>query len=234
MIAIVITIIVVIVDLEKTCTKMKNPPKTKIELINLEVSDEDPFDLVMKSLDSEDSDSYDEDYDVEDYGEGTSRGIPMFTEASEIISRAHSFIAHELETLDEKLDEIIYEFEGSTENDMLQYLRKCFEIIDDSITWANQFLDQAIEKQIDSFTGFYYEMHDDAEIAITKTLTIISLLEEKNFFSLIPVVEDLTSEIDQIKVIVSNTTLEQVEETLKNYASKRSLNRRKIENFLKI
>jgi hypothetical protein len=234
MIAIVITIIIVIIDLEKTCTKMKNPPKTKIELINLEVSDEDPFDLVMKSLDSEDSDSYDEDYDVEDYGEGTSRGIPMFTEASEIISRAHSFIAHEQETLDEKLDEIIYEFEGSTENDMLQYLRKCFEIIDDSITWANQFLDQAIEKQIDSFTGFYYEMHDDAEIAITKTLTIISLLEEKNFFSLIPVVEDLTSEIDQIKVIVSNTTLEQVEETLKNYASKRSLNRRKIEDFLKI
>jgi len=231
MIAIAITIVVVIVDLEKTCTKMKNPPKTKIELINLEESDENPFDLVMKSLDSEDSDSYDEDYDVRDYGEGTSRGIPMFTEASEIISRAHSFIAHEQETLDEKLDEIIYEFEGITENDMLQYLRKCFEIIDDSITWANQFLDQAIEKQIDSFTGFYYEMHDDAEIAITKTLTIISLLEEKNFFSLIPVVEDLTSEIDQIKVLVSNTTLEQVEETLKNYASKRSLNRRKIEDF---
>ena len=227
MIAIAITIVVVIVDLEKTCTKMKNPPKTKIELINLEESDEDPFDLAMKCLD-ESSDS--EDYD-EDYGEGTSRGIPMFTEASEIISRAHSFIAHEQETLDEKLDEIIYEFEGSTENDVLQYLRKCFEIIDDPIKWANQFLDQAIEKQIDSFTGFYYEMHDDADIAITKTLTIISLLEEKNFFSLIPVVEDLTSEIDQIKVIVSNTTLEQAEETLKNYASKRSLNRRKIEDF---
>ena len=206
---------------------MKNPPKTEIELINLEESDEDPFDLAMKCLD-ESSDS--EDYD-EDYGEGTSRGIPMFTKASEIISRAHSFIAHEQETLDEKLDEIIYEFEGSTENDVLQYLRKCFEIIDDSIKWANQFLDQAIEKQIDSFTGFYYEMYDDAEIAITKTLTIISLLEEKSFFSLIPVVEDLTSEIDQIKVIVSNTTLKQVEETLKNYASKRSLNRRKIEDF---
>ena len=74
-------------------------------------------------------------------------------------------------------------------------------------------------------------MHDDAEIAITKTLTIINLLEEKNFFSLIPVVEDLTSEIDQIKILVSNITLEQVEETLKNYASKRSLNRRKIEDF---
>jgi hypothetical protein len=228
MIAIVITIVVVIVDLEKTCTKMRNPPKTKVELINLEESDEDPIDLVMKCLD-ESSDSEDCD---EDYGEGTSRGIPMFTEeASEIISRAHSFIAHEQETLDEKLDEIIYEFENSTENDMLRYLRKCFKIIDDSILWANQFLDQAIEKQIDSFRGFYYEMHDDAEIAINKTLTIISLLEEKNLLSLIPVVEDLTSEIDQIKILVSNTTLEQVEETLKNYASKRSLNHRKIENF---
>ena len=102
---------------------MKNPPKTKIELINLEESDEDPFDLAMKCLD-ESSDS--EDYD-EDYGEGTSRGIPMFTEASEIISRAHSFIAHEQETLDEKLDEIIYEFENSTENDMLRYLRNALK-----------------------------------------------------------------------------------------------------------
>jgi len=217
----------VIVDLEKTCTKMRNPPKTKVELINLEESDEDPINLVMKCLD-ESSDS--EDYD-EDYGEGTSRGIPMFTEASEIISRAHSFIAHEQETLDEKLDEIIYEFEDSTEDYMLRYLRKCFKIIDDSILWANQFLDQAKEKQIDSFRGFYYELHDDAEIAIHKTLTIISLLEEKNLLSLTPVVKDLTSEIDQIKVLVSNTTLEQVEETLKNYASKRSLNRRKIEDF---
>jgi len=207
---------------------MRNPPKIKVELIDLEESDDDPIDLIMKSLDSEDSDSYDEDYD---YGEGTSRGIPMFTEASEIISRAHSFIAHEQETLDEKLDEIISGFENSTEDDILRYLRKCFKIIDDSIRWANQFLDQAIEKQIDSFHGFYYEMHDDAELAITKTLTIISKLKEKNLFSLVPVVEDLTSEIDQIKTLVSHTTLEQVEETLKNYANRRSLNCRGIENF---
>jgi len=201
---------------------MRNPPKTKIELIDLEESDDDPIDLIMKSLDSEDSDSYDEDYD---YGEGTSRGIPMFTEASEIISRAHSFIAHEQETLDEKLDEIISGFENSTEDDILGYLRKCFKIIEDSIRWANQFLDQAIEKQVDSFSGFYYEMHDDAELAITKTLTIISKLKEKNLLSLVPVVEDLTSEIEQIKILVSNTTLEQVEETLKSYARRRSQNR---------
>jgi hypothetical protein len=221
----------VIVDLEKTCTKMKNPPKTKIELINLEESDDDPIDLIMRSLDSEDSDEDYDNYEDHDYEEGTSRGIPMFTEASEIISRAHSFIAHEQETLDEKLDEIISEFENSTEDDILRCLRKCFRIINDSIRWANQFLDKAIEKQIDSFHGFYYEMHDDAEIAITKTITIISKLKEKNLFSLVPVVEDLTSEIDQIKTLVSHTTLEQVEETLKDYASRRSLNCRRIESF---
>jgi hypothetical protein len=221
----------VIVDLEKTCTKMRNPPKIKIELIDLEESDDDPVDLIMRSLDSEDSDEDYDNYDDHDYEEGTSRGIPMFTEASEIISRAHSFIAHEQETLDEKLDEIISEFGNSTEDDILKYLRKCFKIIDDLIRWANQFLDKAIEKQIDSFRGFYYEMHDDAEIAIDKTLTIISILKEKNLFSLVPVVEDLTSEIDQIKTFVSITTLEQAEETLKSYASKRSQNCRKIEDF---
>jgi hypothetical protein len=227
MTATVIIIAVVTVDLEKTCTKMRNPPKTKIELINIEESDDDPIDLIMRSLDeSEDSEDYDEDY-----GEGTSRGIPMFTEASEIIGRVHSFIAHEQETLDEELDKIISELENSTESEILKYLRRCFEVVGNSIVWANQFLDQAIEKQIDSFRGFYYEMHDDAEQAITKTLTIVHKLKEKNIFSLVPVVEDLTSEIDQIKTLVSNTTLEQVEETLKNYASKRSQNRRKIEDF---
>ena len=74
-------------------------------------------------------------------------------------------------------------------------------------------------------------MHDDAELAIIKTITIISKLKEKKLFSLVPIVEDLTSEIDQIKTIVSHTTLEQVEETLKDYASRRSLNCRGIESL---
>jgi len=227
MTATVIIIAVVTVDLEKTCTKMRNPPKIKIELIDIEDSDDDPVDLIMRSLDeSEDSEDY-----SEDYGEGTSRGIPMFTEASEIIGRVLAFIVHEQETLDEELDKIISNLENSEESEILKYLRRCFKVVDNSIRWANQFLDQAIEKQIDSFRGFYDEMHDDAEQAITKTLTVVSKLKEKNLFSLVPIVEDLTSEIDQIKILVSNTTLEQVEETLKNYASKRSQNRRNIEGF---
>ncbi len=190
---------------------MRNPPKIKIELIDTEESDDDPVNLIMKDMDESSE-------DTEDYGEG----IPMFTEASEIISRVHSFISHEQETLDEELDKIISEFENSTENDILKNLRRCFRTIDDSITWATRFLDQAIEKQVETFTGFYYEMHDDAEQAIMKTLIIISKLKEKNLFSLIPLIEDLTSEIDQIKTLVSRTTLEQVKETLKDYAIKRS------------
>ncbi len=205
---------------------MRNPPKTKIELIDLEESDDDPIDLIMKSSDSEDSEGYDEEYE-----EGTSIGVPMFTEASTLISRVLDFIVHEQETLDEELDKIISKLENSEESEILKNLRRCFEVVDNSIRWANQFLDQAIEKQIDSFYGFYDDMHDEAEQAITKTLTVISKLKKKNLFSLVPVVEDLTSEIEQIKTLVSNTTLEQMEETLKNHASKRSQNRRKIEDF---
>jgi hypothetical protein len=216
----------VTVDPEKTCIKMRNPPKTKIELIDLEESDDDPIDLIMKSSDSEDSEGYDEEYE-----EGTSIGVPMFTEASTLISRVLDFIVHEQETLDEELDKIISKLENSEESEILKNLRRCFEVVDNSIRWANQFLDQAIEKQIDSFYGFYDDMHDEAEQAITKTLTVISKLKKKNLFSLVPVVEDLTSEIEQIKTLVSNTTLEQMEETLKNHASKRSQNRRKIEDF---
>ncbi len=108
---------------------MRNPPKIKIELIDIEGSEDDPVDLIMREIDESD--------DSEDYEEGTPRGIPMFTEASEIISRVHSFISHEQETLGEELDKIISEIKNSTENNILKNLRRCFETIDDSIVWAN-------------------------------------------------------------------------------------------------
>jgi hypothetical protein len=199
---------------------MRNPPVIKIELIDAEESDDDPVNLIMRNLDESSEDS-------EDYGEG----IPMFTEASTIIDRVHSYISLEQETLDEELDKIISEFERSTENDILKSLRRCFRTIDSSITWATQFLDQAIEKQVETFRGFYYEMHDDAEQAIRKTQVVISKLKERNLLTLIPLTEELTSEIDQIKTLVSRTTLEQVKETLTYYASIRLQNRRKIEDF---
>jgi hypothetical protein len=219
MIVIAILITLVIVDLEKTCIKMRNPPKIKIELIDIEESEDDPINLLMREMD--------ESEDSEDYGEG----IPLYDDASEIIGRAHSFISHEQETLDEKLDKMISEIEYSTENDILEDLRRCFRTMDDSILYATQFLEQAIEKQVETFTGFYYEMYEDARQSIMKTLTIVSKLRERNLFPLVPLVKDLTLDIDDIKVLVSRTTLEQVKEILEGYKIRRSHIRRKIEDF---
>ena len=121
---------------------MKNPPEIKIELVEIEESEDDPVDLIMKeSNESEDS---------EDYGEG----IPMFDDASEIIGRAHSFISHEQETLDEKLDDIISKIDSSIEDTILENLKRCFRAIDDTFIWATRFLDQATEKKLESLQVF--------------------------------------------------------------------------------
>ena len=49
---------------------------------------------------------------------------------------------------------------------------------------------------------------------------------------MVPLVKDLILDLDEIKVLVSRTTLEQVEEVLEGYRIKRSYIRRKIENFI--
>jgi hypothetical protein len=63
-------------------------------------------------------------------------------------------------------------------------------------------------------------------------LTIINNLRKRNLFLIVPLVKDLTLDLDEIKVLVSRTTLEQVEEVLEGYRIKRSHIRRKIENFI--
>ncbi len=63
-----------------------------------------------------------------------------------------------------------------------------------------------------------------------KTLTIISKLRERNLSSLVPLVKDLTIDIDQIKIIISRTNLEQVKEALEDYKNRRSRVRRKIDD----
>jgi hypothetical protein len=65
-----------------------------------------------------------------------------------------------------------------------------------------------------------------------KTLTIINNLRKRNLFQMVPLVKDLTLDLDEIKVLASRTTLEQVEEVLEGYRIKRSYIRRKIENFI--
>jgi hypothetical protein len=152
-------------------------------------------------------------------------------DSSEVRCRGHDFIAHELEILDRILVEMISEIENSTENTILLKLRECFECIDDIMIYANQFSNQAQAVEMKHFTGFG-SMLEEIKQSMMKTLTIINKLRERNLFQLVPLVKDLTLDLDEIKTLVSRTTLEQVKDVLEGYRIKRLHIRRKIENFI--
>jgi hypothetical protein len=152
-------------------------------------------------------------------------------DSSEVKTRCHDFIAHEQEILDRKLVEMISEIENSSENTIISQLKRCFECIDDIMVYANQFLNQAQAVEMKHFIGFY-SLNEEVRQSMMKTLTIINKLRERNLFQLVPLVKDLTLDLDEIKVLVSRTTLEQVKEVLEGYKIKRLHIRRKIENFI--
>jgi hypothetical protein len=152
-------------------------------------------------------------------------------DSSEVKSRYHDFISHELEILDRILSEMVSEIENSPENTILSKLRTCFEGIDDIMIYANQFLNQAQAVKMKHFIGFS-SLHEDVRLSMTKTLTTINKLRERNLFQLVPLVKDLTLDLNEIKVFVSRTTLGQVKDVLERYRFKRSYIRRKIESFV--
>jgi hypothetical protein len=81
------------------------------------------------------------------------------------------------------------------------------------------------------FTGFYYEMENDAKQAIRQALAIVSTLRRGNLFYLAPSVKGLVIELDDIRILVSRKTLEQVEETLEEYGTRRTHTLREIEKL---
>jgi hypothetical protein len=189
----------------------------ELESTNMEQSDDDLTD----SSDREDS--------------GTRETRPHWpSDPSEIKCRCHAFIAHEQETLAEILHELNSEIETNSENsiaEIIERLKRCFKCVDDIIEYANQFLNQALIVEMRTFTGFYYEMHEDASQSIRQTLTIVSKLRERSLFLLIPLVKDLAIDLGDVRILVSRTTLEQVKETLEGYNIRRTHICRKIENF---
>ena len=152
-------------------------------------------------------------------------------DSSEVKSRYHDFISHELEILDRILSEMILDVENGPENTILSELRRCFECIDDIMLYANQFLNQAQAIEMKHFIGFN-SLHEDVRLSMTKTLTIINKVRKRNLFQLAPLVKDLTLDLNEIKILVSRTTLGQVKDILERYRFKRSYIRRKIENFI--
>jgi len=153
------------------------------------------------------------------------------SDPSEIKCRCHAYIAHEQETLAELLSELDSEIETSPNNIIVEKLKRCFRCIDDMIEYATQFLKQARLIEMRDFTGFYYEMEDDAKQAIRQALTIMSTLRRGNLSFLAPSVKGLVIELDEIRVLVSRRTLEQVEETLEGYSIRRTYILREIEKL---
>jgi hypothetical protein len=150
---------------------------------------------------------------------------------SEVKSRLHAYIAHEQEILAELLSGLEPEIQTSSESIIVERIKRCFRCIDDIIEYATQFLKQARLIEMRDFTGFYYEMENDAKQAIRQALTIVSALRRGNLFYLAPSVKGLVKELDDIRVLVSRKSLEQIEETLEGYGIRRTYVLREIEKL---
>ena len=156
---------------------------------------------------------------------------PRSNDSNGVRRRFHDFMSHEIEILDQILVEMISAVENTSENTIISQLERCFECIDNMMVYANQFINQAQSVNMEHFIRFY-SLYDRIRHSIMRTLTIINNLRKGNLFQMVPLVKDLTLDLDEIKVLVSRTTLEQVEEVLEGYRIKRSYIRRKIENFI--
>ena len=97
------------------------------------------------------------------------------------------------------------------------------------IEYTTQFLRQARLIEMRDFTGFYYEIENDAKQAIRQALTVLSTLRRGNLSHLASPVKELVKELDDIRILVSKKTLEQVEETLEEYGTRRTHTLRRIE-----
>ncbi len=153
------------------------------------------------------------------------------SDPSEVKCRLHAYIAHEQETLTELLSELESEVQTSSDNIIVERIKRCFRCIDDMIEYATQFLKQARLIEMRDFTGFYYEIENNAKQANRQALTILSTLRRGNLSHLASSVKELVKELDDIRILVSKKTLEQVGETLEEYGARRTHTLRQIERL---
>jgi len=153
------------------------------------------------------------------------------SDPSEVKCRLHAYIAHEQETLAELLNELESEVQTNSENIIVERIKRCFRCIDNIIEYATQFLKQARLIEIRDFIGFYYEIENDAKQATRQALTGLSTLRRGNLSRLASSVKELVRELDDIRILVSKKTLEQVEETLQEYGTRRAYTLRQIERL---
>jgi len=124
------------------------------------------------------------------------------SDPSEIKCRLHAYIAHEQEHLIELLNELESEVQTSSENILVERIKRCFKCIDDITEYATQFLKQARLIEMRDFTGFYYEIENDAKQANRQALTILSTLRRGNLSHLASPVKELVKELDDIRILL--------------------------------
>ena len=103
------------------------------------------------------------------------------SDPSEIKCRLHAYMAHEQETLAELLNELESEVQTSSENITVDRIKRCFKCIDNIIEYTTQFLKQARLTEMRDFTGFYYEIENEAKQTIRQALTIVSTLRTVSY-----------------------------------------------------
>ena len=153
------------------------------------------------------------------------------SDPSEIKCRFHAYIAHEQEHLIELLNELESEVQTSSENILVERIKRCFRCIDDIIEYATQFLKQARLIEMRDFTGFYYEIENDAKQVNRQALTLLSTLRRGNLSHLASSVKELVIELDDVRILASRKTLEQVEKTLEEHGTRRTRILRQIERL---
>jgi len=153
------------------------------------------------------------------------------SDPSEIKCRLHAYITHEQEHLIELLNELEPEVQTSSANIIVEKIKRCFRCIDDITEYTTQFLRQARLTEMRDFTGFYYEIENDAKQAIRQALTVLSTLRRGNLSRLASSVKELVKELDDIRILVSKKTLEQIGETLQEYGTRRTHTLRQIERL---
>ena len=168
--------------------------------------------------------------DIEDSNMGISE-THWPSDPSEVKCRLHAYIAHEQEILAELLSQLESEVRTNSENILVEKIKRCFRCIEEIIQYATQFLKQARLIEMINFTGFYYEIENDAKQANRQALTILSILRRGNLSRLASSAKELVIELDDIRILVSKKTLEQVEETLQEYGTRRTHTLRQIERL---
>jgi hypothetical protein len=153
------------------------------------------------------------------------------SDPSEVKCRIHACITHEQEILTKLLNEVESEVQTSSENIIVERIKNCFKCVDEIIEYTTQFVKQAHLIEMRGFTGFYYEIENNAKQATRQALTILSTIRRGNLSYLASSVKGLVKELDDIKVLVSRKTLEQVEETLEGYSIRRTHILREIEKL---